>query len=64
MRDAKNPNNLWACPPSPVQVNEFKVVKIPHMFILNKKGAVEGEIIENPPEGKLLERVILEILES
>jgi len=64
MRDAKNPNNLWACPPSPVQVNEFKVVKIPHMFIVNKKGEVEGEIIENPPEGKLLERAILEILES
>ncbi len=64
MRDAKNDNRLWACPPSPEQVNEFKVVKIPHMFILNKKGEVEGEIIENPPEGKSLERAILDILES
>ncbi len=64
MRDAKSPVNLWACPPSPVQVKEFKVVKIPHMFIVNKKGEVEGEIIENPPEGKTLERAILEILES
>ncbi len=64
MRDAKNPNRLWACPPSPVQVDEFKVVKIPHMFVLNKKGEVEGEIIENAPEGMLLERAILDILES
>ena len=64
MRDAKNPNRLWACPPSPVQVDEFKVVKIPHMFVLNNKGEVEGEIIENAPEGKTLERAILDILES
>ena len=63
-RDAKNPNRLWACPPSPEQVDEFKVVKIPHMFVLNKKGEVEGEIIENAPEGKTLERAILDILES
>lgn len=64
MRDAKNDDRLWACPPSPEQVDEFKVVKIPHMFILNKKGEVEGEIIENPPEGETLERAILDILEA
>lgn len=64
MRDAKNDDRLWACPPSPVQVDEFKVVKIPTMFILNKKGEEVGRIIENAPEGKTLERAILDILES
>ena len=64
MRDAKSSTRLWACPPSPIQVEEFKVVKIPHMFILNNNGEIEGEIIEDPPQGKTLERAVLDILES
>jgi thiol-disulfide isomerase/thioredoxin len=64
MRDAKNPNRAWACPPSPVQVDEFEVVKIPTMYILNKDGELEGKIVENAPEGKTLERAVLDILES
>jgi thiol-disulfide isomerase/thioredoxin len=64
MRDAKNPNKLWACPPSPVQVEEFKVVKIPTMYILSNEGELEGTIVENAPEGQTLERAILNILES
>ena len=64
MRDAKSPTRLWRIPPSPEEVEEFKVVKIPSMFILDKTGNKVGEIIENPPQGKTLEAAILAILEA
>lgn len=64
MRDAKSPDKLWRIPPSPKEVEEFQLVKIPSMYILNEKGEKIGEIIEHPAEGKKLEEEILEILES
>lgn len=64
MRDAKNNDKRWRIPPSPQEVEEFNVIKIPTMVVIDKKGEKLGEIIENPPEGKTLERAILEILES
>lgn len=62
MRDAKRKG--WRIPPSPPEVDEFKVVKIPHIAVLDVDGEVVGEIIENPPEGKTLERALLDILEA
>lgn len=62
MRDAKRTG--WRIPPSPPEVDDFKVVKIPHIAILDMYGEVVGEIIENPPEGKTLEQALLDVLEA
>jgi thiol-disulfide isomerase/thioredoxin len=63
-RDAKNSAKLWRIPPSPEEVEDFNVVKIPSIFILDKGGNKVGQIIENSPKGKSLETAILDILES
>jgi len=63
-RDTKNDNRGWKIPPSPPEVDDFDVVKIPHIAVLDMKGEVVGEIIENPPRGKSLERALLNILEG
>lgn len=64
MRDSKNDKRRWSIPPSPPEVDDFDVVKIPHIAVLDMKGEVVGEIIENPPEGKSLEQALLDIFES
>ncbi len=64
MRDAKSSTKRWRIPPSPTEVDEFDVIKIPSMYILDKEGNKVGEIIENPPSGKTLEAAVLDILES
>ena len=64
IRDAKNDGRRWRIPPSPPEVDDFDVVKIPHIAVLDMNGEVVGEIIENPPEGKTLEQALLDILEA
>lgn len=64
MRDAKSSSKRWRIPPSPAEVEEFDVVKIPSMYVLDKNGNKVGEVIEHPPEGTTLEAAILAILES
>lgn len=64
MRDTKNDERRWMIPPSPPEVDDFDVVKIPHIAVLDMKGEVVGEIIENPAEGKSLEQALLDIFES
>lgn len=62
MRDAKNTTQKWAIPPSPKEVEEFNVIKIPYIVVLNQGGEILGEIVENPPPGKTLEQTLLEII--
>jgi len=62
MRNAKAPDERWAIPPSPPEVKDFNVIKIPLIIVLNEEGEKRGEIIENPPEGQTLERALLDIL--
>jgi thiol-disulfide isomerase/thioredoxin len=62
MRDAKSNTKKWAVPPSPPEVDEFKVTKIPYMVVLKKDGEKVGEIIENPPAGVTLEKALLDIV--
>ena len=62
MRNVKDPNEKWAIPPSPPEVKDFNVIKIPHIIVLNEEGEKRGKIIENPPEGQTLERALLDIL--
>ncbi len=64
MWDAKSSTKRWRIPPSPAEVDEYDVIKIPSMYILDKQGQKVGEIIENPPPGMTLEAAILAVLES
>jgi len=64
MRDANNPDERWRIPPSPPEVREFNVVKIPHIAVLDAHGKELGAVIENPPEDKTLEEALLAILEA
>jgi len=64
MRDPEKPKGYWRIPPSPAEVEKFKVEKIPTIIVLTKEGNKIGEIIENPPEGKSLEEALLDILEA
>jgi len=56
-----NPKEKWRIPPSPPEIREFNVVKIPLILVFNKKGRKLGDIIENPPEGLSLEAALLKI---
>jgi thiol-disulfide isomerase/thioredoxin len=62
MRNAKDPNERWSIPPSPTEVKEFDVVKIPLIAVLDGNGEKIGEIVENPPEGQSLEEALLDLL--
>ena len=62
MRDAKSNTRKWAVPPSPPEVDEFNVPKIPLIVVLNKDGEKAGEIVENPPPGKTVEQALLAIM--
>lgn len=64
IRDPLNPKEKWRIPPSPPEVREFNVVKIPLILVFSKKGEKLGEIVENPPEGTNLEEALLKILEG
>ena len=54
----------WKIPPSPKEVLDFDVKKIPLISILDNAGNIIGNIIENPPRGLTLEEAILRILEE
>lgn len=62
MRDAKSTTRKWAIPPSPKEVEDFNVIKIPYIVVLTQEGEILGEIVENPPPGKTLEQTLLEII--
>lgn len=53
----------WRIPPSPPEVHDFNVIRIPHIAVFNTEGTKVGEIIENPPEGQSLEETLLRIFE-
>lgn len=62
MRDAKSNTKKWAVPPCPPEVDEFDVVKIPLIVVINREGEKVGEIVENPPQGVTLEQALLDIV--
>jgi len=64
MRDPKSDTRKWAVPPSPREVEEFKVAKIPYIVVLSPKGEKLGEVVENPRPGLTLEEELLGILEK
>lgn len=64
MRDPLNPNEKWRVPPSPPEVREFKVERIPHIVIFDMKGQELGKIIENPDSKHTLEEEILQLIKK
>ncbi|HUT82969.1 MAG TPA: thioredoxin family protein [Candidatus Bathyarchaeia archaeon] len=59
-----DPEVRWRIPPSPPEVNEFDLRKIPTFYVLDKKGKQVGEMIENPEIKSTLEEELLYILEN
>ena len=64
MRDAKNDKRRWAVPPSPAEVDEFNVEKIPTFIAMTVTGEELGRVVENPPEGVSLEQALLDLLQA
>lgn len=64
MRDAKSATRKWSIPPSPKEVEDFKVNRIPLIVVLDREGRRLGAVEEKPAEGKTLERALLDILRS
>ena len=59
-----DPNIRWKVPPSPPEVNDFDLRKIPTFYILDKEGYVKGELIENPVTKETVEEEILHLIEN
>ena len=64
MRDTQNSDEIWRIPPSPREVKEFNVTRIPKIIVLTKEGEKIGEIDENPPKGQSLEEAMLCIIKK
>lgn len=60
----KDPNVRWRVPPSPPEVNDFDLRKIPTFYILDNNGKVVGEIVENPKTKPTLEEELVYILDK
>ena len=60
IKDSLNPNEEWRIPPTPPEVKDFNVIKVPHIVIFDMNGRELGTIIENHAPGKTLEEEILE----
>ena len=59
-----DPNIRWKVPPSPPEVDDFDLRKIPTFYILNSEGVQVGEMIEKPEHKETLEEELLYILEN
>ncbi len=59
-----DPDVRWRIPPSPPEVDEFDLRKIPTFYILNSSGEQVGEMIENPKSKPTLAEELLFILEN
>ena len=59
-----DPDVRWRVPPSPPEVNEFDLRKIPTFYILDSTGNLIGQIIENPEIKTSIEEELIHILEN
>jgi thiol-disulfide isomerase/thioredoxin len=58
-----DPDQQWAVPPSPPEVDEWSVTAIPWIVIFDKEGNKIGTIIEKPKYQKTLEAELLHLIE-
>lgn len=59
-----DPNIRWRIPPSPPEVDEFDLRKIPTFYILNNEGKIIGELVENPSHKETIEEELVYILDN
>ena len=64
MKDPLSHTRKWRIPPSPPEVETFRVDKIPLIILFSKEGKEVGKIIENPMEPTLEEELLTIILEK
>ncbi len=60
----KDPDIRWRVPPSPLEVNDFDLRKIPTIYIVDSNGKLVGEMLENPEHKPTLEEELLFILDN
>jgi len=60
----KDPDIRWRVPPSPPEVNDFDLRKIPTIFIIDSNGKLVGEMLENPEHKPTLEEELVYILDK
>ncbi len=63
-RDPLNPKRKWRIPPSPPEVETFKVDKTPTIMLVKREGEEVGRIIENPKYMPTLEQELYEIIKK
>jgi hypothetical protein len=63
-KDPLSQTRKWRIPPSPPEVETFKVDKIPLILLFDKEGEMIGRIIENPKEPTLEEELLKIILQK
>ncbi|MFX0098203.1 MAG: TlpA family protein disulfide reductase [Candidatus Hodarchaeota archaeon] len=59
-----NPPPSWKVPPSPPEVLEYNVEKLPCILVLDKGSCEIARVYEQPPPGKSLEKHLLEVIEE
>jgi hypothetical protein len=63
-KDPLSKTRKWRIPPSPPEVETFKIDKLPTILIFNKQGKEIGKIIENPTNMSTLEQELEAIIKS
>ena len=63
-KDPLSTTRKWRIPPSPPEVETFKIDKLPTILIFNKQGKEIGKIIENPTNMPTLEQELEAIIKS
>ncbi len=63
-RDPLNPKRKWRIPPSPPEVETFKVDKTPTIILIDRDGKEVERIIENPKYTPTLEQELYEIIKK
>ncbi|MHA3964273.1 MAG: thioredoxin family protein [Candidatus Thorarchaeota archaeon SMTZ1-45] len=59
-----DPENKWAVPPSPPEINEWGVSAIPWFNFYDAEGNLVGTLIEKPRVKETLEEEILHVLKN
>lgn len=61
-KDLLRRTGKWRIPPSPPEVETFKIDKLPTMIVFDRQGIEVGRIVENPKQMPILEQELLAIM--
>ncbi|MHA1187523.1 MAG: thioredoxin family protein [Candidatus Heimdallarchaeota archaeon] len=59
-----DPDIKWKVPPSPPEVNDFDLQRLPTFFILDSEGYVKTILLENPKTKPTVEEELLYLIEN